>query len=67
MIPDDFRLELDKLKAYHLTKNCHVIELTPLFRSQKRDLNSNCKPISREHAYGACEGLAGAIRPGHRI
>ena len=50
IIPDEFRIELAKLKSFYLCRDCPISDSSPLFLSQKRDRAGNCKPISREHA-----------------
>jgi len=50
MIPDQFKAELDKLKLFYLAKGCPVSDGTPLFLSQKKYPDGNCRPITPEHA-----------------
>ncbi len=49
-IPDEFRDELERLRGYYLMKGCPVTDHTPLFLSQKKNSQGNCKPIAPEHA-----------------
>lgn len=49
-IPQEFRTELEHLKAFYVAKDCPITDQTPLFLSQKRNADGTCKPISREHA-----------------
>ena len=50
IIPDEFRKDLERLKANYIAKGCPVLDSTPLFLSNKRDPEGNCKPISKQHA-----------------
>lgn len=50
IIADEFRTELDNLKANYLAKDYPITDSTPLFLSQKKDKQGFCKPITREHA-----------------
>lgn len=50
VIPEEFRGELERLRDHYIAIGCPVDEGTPLFLSQKKDRDGNCKPISREHA-----------------
>jgi integrase len=50
VIPEEFKTELERLRQHYINLNCPVTDDTPLFLSQKKDKDGNCKPISREHA-----------------
>lgn len=50
VIPEEFRTELKRLRQHYISHNCPINSSTPLFLSQKRDKEGNCKPINKEHA-----------------
>jgi integrase len=49
-IPDEFKTELERLRGYYLIKGCPVQDQTPLFLSQKKDAQGQCKAVAKEHA-----------------
>ena len=50
IIPDKFRAELEKLRVHYIAKGCPVSDATPLFLSNKKGPEGNCKAISKQHA-----------------